>query len=78
MLVHTSSAGFTVALVWEEVYYILEGQGLVQVGDEDRPVSPGSTVFVDVGVEHRFHSIAQDLNILVFWAPPWRSQAPAS
>ena len=62
----------------EEVYYVLEGQGLVRVGDEDRPVSAGSTVFVGVGVEHRFHSITQDLKLLVFWAPPWRSQAPAS
>ena len=62
----------------EEVYYVLEGQGIVRVDEEDRPVSAGSTVFVGVGVEHRFHSITQDLKILVFWAPPWRSQAPAS
>ena len=60
----------------EEVYYVLEGRGMIQVADEDRPVCPGSTVFVGVGVEHRFHSITQDLKILVFWAPPWRSQAP--
>ena len=62
----------------EEVYYILEGQGMIQVAGEDRPVSAGSTVFVGVAVEHRFHSITQDLKILVFWAPPWRSQATAS
>ena len=62
----------------EEVYYVLEGQGMVRVGDEDRPVSAGTTVFVGVGVEHRFHSITQDLKLLVFWAPPWRSQAPTS
>ena len=60
----------------EEVYYVLEGQGMVKVDDEDRPVSAGSTVFVGVGVEHRFHSITQDLKLLVFWAPPLRSQAP--
>ena len=62
----------------EEVYYVLEGQGVIRVADEDRPLSGGSTVFVPVGVEHRFHSITEDLKILVFWAPPWRSQAPAS
>ena len=60
----------------EEVYYVVEGEGIIQVGDEDRPVRAGSTVFVGQGVDHRFHSVAKDLKILVFWAPPWRSQAP--
>lgn len=62
----------------EEVYHVLEGEGMIRVADEDRQVSAGSTVFVGVGVEHGFHSITRDLKILVFWAPPWRSQAPAS
>ena len=59
----------------EEVYYVLEGDGMIRVDDEDRPVSAGSTIFVGIGVEHRFHSIIQDLKLLVFWAPPWRSGA---
>jgi hypothetical protein len=25
---------------------------------------------VATGVEHRFHSIEEDLRVLVFWAPP--------
>jgi len=62
----------------EEVYYVLEGVGMIRVDDEDRPVSVGSTIFVGIGVEHRFHSITQDLKLLVFWAPPWRSGATAS
>ena len=51
---------------------------MIRVAGEDRPVFPGSTVFVGVGVEHRFHSITHDVKIWVFWAPPWRSQATAS
>jgi hypothetical protein len=39
-----------------------------QIGD--RPVQPGSLVFVATGVEDRFHSIEEDLRVLVFWAPP--------
>ena len=62
----------------EEVYYVLEGDGMIRVDDEDRPVSVGSTIFVGIGVEHRFHSITQDLKLLVFWAPPWRSGATPS
>ena len=53
----------------DEVYYIIRGRGHIRVGDEDRPVRPGSTVFVAATVEHRFHSITEDLLILVFFAP---------
>lgn len=53
----------------DEVYYIVSGQGMIFVGGEDRPVQAGSVVFVAAHVEHRFHSIEEDLKILVFFAP---------
>ncbi len=56
----------------DEVYYVIEGRGAISVGGEERPVGPGSLVFVAAGVEHRFHDIEEDLRILVFWAPPHR------
>ena len=59
----------------DEVYYVVAGKGNIRVGEEDRSVDAGSTVFVGRGVEHRFHSITEDLVMLVFWAPPWRSQS---
>ena len=59
----------------DEVYYIISGQGMIQVGAENRPVEPGTTVFVAAGVEHRFHTITEDLKILVFFAPAEGSQA---
>ena len=56
---------------WEdEVYYVISGRGAIRVGDEERPVTAGSLVFVAAGVEHRFHDIEDDLRVLVFWAPP--------
>ncbi len=61
----------------DEVYHVVEGKAMLQVGTEDRPVAAGSTVFVGVGVDHRFHSITEDLRILVFWSPPRRSQSPS-
>lgn len=54
----------------DEVYYVISGRGTIQVAGEDRPVEPGSLVFVATGVEHHFHSIEEDLRVLVFWAPP--------
>ena len=53
----------------DEVYYIVRGAGQIRVGTEDRAVAAGSVVFVAAGVEHRFHSITEDLAILVFFAP---------
>ncbi len=54
----------------DEVYYVISGRGAIRVAHEDRPVQPGSLVFVAAGVEHRFHDITEDLRVLVFWAPP--------
>lgn len=53
----------------DEVYYVVEGRGYVRVGVEDRMVEPGTVVFVAATIEHRFHSISEDLKILVFFAP---------
>jgi mannose-6-phosphate isomerase-like protein (cupin superfamily) len=53
----------------DEVYYVVRGRAQIYVGGEDRPVGPGSIVFVAAGVEHRFHSIEEDLSILVVFAP---------
>lgn len=53
----------------DEAYYIVQGHGQIRVADEDHPVEPGSVVYVAAHVEHRFHSITEDLLILVFFAP---------
>ena len=54
----------------DEVYYVISGRGAITVAGEDRHVKAGSLIFVAAGVEHRFHDIAEDLRVLVFWAPP--------
>ncbi len=53
----------------DEVYYVAAGRAVITVGDEDRAVGPGSVVFVAKQVPHRFHSIEEDLSLLVFFAP---------
>ena len=62
----------------DEVYYVVQGRGLISVAGEGRAVGPGSIVFVATGVEHRFHDVEEDLHVLVFWAPPRRSRQPAA
>jgi len=53
----------------DEIYYIAQGHAHIQLGDEHLPVETGSLVFVPALLEHRFHSITEDLTILVFFAP---------
>lgn len=60
----------------DEVYYVVAGRAMISVASEERPVGPGSIVYVPAGGEHRFHDITKDLEVLVFWAPPRRSRRP--
>jgi mannose-6-phosphate isomerase-like protein (cupin superfamily) len=53
----------------DEVYYVVEGRGYIRVEAEDRAVEAGTVVFVAANVEHHFHSISEDLKLLVFFAP---------
>ncbi len=53
----------------DEVYHVVGGKGRIRVGEEDRTVEAGTVVFVEAGVDYRFHSIEEDLTVLVFFAP---------
>lgn len=53
----------------DEVYYVAAGRGHIRVAGEDRALRPGSIVFVGAEVEHRFHSITENLTLLVVFAP---------
>jgi mannose-6-phosphate isomerase-like protein (cupin superfamily) len=61
----------------DEVYYVVQGRARITVAGERRPVGPGSIVYVATGVEHRFTDIEEDLQVLVFWAPPRHSRRGA-
>jgi mannose-6-phosphate isomerase-like protein (cupin superfamily) len=51
----------------DELYCILSGRGVLQVQGADHEVAEGRVVFVPAGVEHHFHSISDELTILVFF-----------
>ena len=53
----------------DEVYYVVSGKAKIRVGKEDRDVGAGSIVYVAKKVEHCFHSIDEELQVLVFFAP---------
>jgi len=53
----------------DEVYYVVSGKAKIKVEEEDQDVQAGSIVYVAKNVEHRFHSIKEELSVLVFFAP---------
>jgi mannose-6-phosphate isomerase-like protein (cupin superfamily) len=53
----------------DEMYYVVRGRARFRVGDEDREISAGSVLFVGAEVKHRFYDIAEELAVLVFFAP---------
>jgi mannose-6-phosphate isomerase-like protein (cupin superfamily) len=53
----------------DEVYNVLRGRASISIAGRDWPVGPGATIFVPKGVEHRFHSITEALELLVVFAP---------
>jgi mannose-6-phosphate isomerase-like protein (cupin superfamily) len=53
----------------DEVYYVVSGKAMIKVDDENSNVKAGSIVYVAKNLEHRFHSIEEDLTLIVFFAP---------
>jgi mannose-6-phosphate isomerase-like protein (cupin superfamily) len=53
----------------DEIYYVVRGRAKMQLGREERSVKPGDVIFVEKNLEHRFFDIAEELALLVVFAP---------
>ena len=53
----------------DEIYFIVRGRARFHCAGEDREAAAGTVLFVPARVEHRFHSISEDLVLLVVFAP---------
>lgn len=62
----------------DELYYVVGGTATIRVGAEDRPVAPGTAIFVPAGVKHHFHSIQAELQVFVVFAPAETAPTVAS
>jgi len=52
----------------DEVYYVVEGSGILEVGDDTYAASPGSLIYVKAHVPHQFVDIKEDLKVLVIFS----------
>ncbi len=53
----------------DEIYYVLDGEGAIEVEGKRTPVRPGSVVFVAKRAAHRFVDYPAGLTLLVVFAP---------
>jgi len=51
----------------DEVYYVIRGRARVRLSGEERPVGPGSILYVRATQEHSFFEIEEDITLLVFF-----------
>ncbi len=59
----------------DEIYVVHRGRARLVADGGSVHVGPGSVVYVPAGEAHRFTDIAEDLAVLVLFAPPYRSRA---
>jgi mannose-6-phosphate isomerase-like protein (cupin superfamily) len=52
----------------DELYYVVSGRAVFRGPGEERPVRPGSVIYVRADVPHRFVKIEEDLRLLVFFS----------
>ena len=52
----------------DEVYYVLAGRGAMSLDDAEFSVAPGDVIYVPAQAAHRFHTITEDLQVLVFFS----------
>jgi len=53
----------------DEIYYVVRGKAKMRLVREERAVSEGDVIFVESRLEHRFFDIAEELVLLVIFAP---------
>jgi mannose-6-phosphate isomerase-like protein (cupin superfamily) len=52
----------------DELYYVIEGSGFMELGKSKKPVKKGSIIFVPAKMRHRFYGNKEDLVVLYMFA----------
>jgi mannose-6-phosphate isomerase-like protein (cupin superfamily) len=55
----------------EEIYYILEGEGIMEIDNDTRPIKPGDGILIPPGAWHQITSGEKTLNFLCCCAPAY-------
>ncbi len=55
---------------FDEVYYVIKGDGFLKINKKDYPVSEGKAFFVQKDIEHCFFGNTRELVVLYFFGGP--------
>ena len=58
----------------EEIYYLVEGSGEMELDGDRRTVSPGDAILIPPGAWHQITAGAERLRFLCCCAPPYRHE----
>lgn len=51
----------------DEIYYVIRGDGFLNISGKDHPISEGKAYFVGKNIEHKFHGNKKELIVLYFF-----------
>ena len=51
----------------DEVYFVLKGKATIDLAGIQKPIGPGSILYVPADTDHAFRDIEEDLSLLVFF-----------
>lgn len=54
----------------DEVYFIIKGDGFLQIKNKDYPIKENKMYFVAKDIEHYFHGNTKELIVLYFFGGP--------
>jgi len=54
----------------DEIYYVIRGDGFLNIGGKDYSISGGKVYFVAKNIEHKFHGNKNELVVLYFFGGP--------
>lgn len=52
---------------FDEINIVVNGSGVFRIEQEDIAIGSGSIMFVEAGLAHSFHSLEEDIDVLIFW-----------
>jgi mannose-6-phosphate isomerase-like protein (cupin superfamily) len=58
----------------EEFYFILEGQGLMEINGDAQQVKPGDAILIPMGAWHQITATANTLRFLCCCSPPYQHE----
>jgi mannose-6-phosphate isomerase-like protein (cupin superfamily) len=54
----------------DEIYYVIDGDGFLNISGKDYPIREGRAYFVGKKVKHKFHGNKRELVVLYFFGGP--------